>query len=231
MEETLLRLQELLFPLLADVTVLSVDVNNEAIRVKARCTAAGAGRPDCASRSSRIHSSYLRLPADVPSAGRRVVLSLQVRRFFCRNASCGRRTFVEQLPGLTRRHSRWTEGLRSTLAAVGLALAGRAGARMARAFGVSVSRSTILRLLDALPEPDTPSPRVVGVDEYATHKGRVYGTVLVDVETPSASGSAARPGGVQSGRVADRAVRDRSGLPEPGSVLCARCHSRGAPGC
>ncbi|MFD0291330.1 ISL3 family transposase [Streptomyces sp. NPDC127118] len=183
MEETLLRLQELLFPLLADVKVQSVDVNNEAIRVKARCTAAGAACPDCASLSSRIHSSYLRFPADVPSAGRRVVLSLRVRRFFCRNASCGRWTFVEQLPGLTRRHSRWTERLRSTLAAVGLALAGRAGARLARAFGVSVSRSTILRLLDALPEPETPSPRVVGVDEYATRKGRVYGTVLVDVET------------------------------------------------
>ncbi|MFD8217625.1 transposase [Streptomyces sp. NPDC059697] len=54
---------------------------------------------------------------------------------------------------------------------------------MARVFGVSVSRSTLLRLVDALPEPETPSPRVVGVDEYATRKGRHYGTVLVDVET------------------------------------------------
>ncbi|WP_342354250.1 ISL3 family transposase [Streptomyces inhibens] len=31
--------------------------------------------------------------------------------------------------------------------------------------------------------PATAVPRVVGVDEYAQHKGRVYGTVLVDVET------------------------------------------------
>ncbi|MEU0402063.1 hypothetical protein ABZ318_17840 [Streptomyces sp. NPDC006197] len=28
-----------------------------------------------------------------------------------------------------------------------------------------------------------PAPRVVGVGEYATRKGRHYGTVLVDVET------------------------------------------------
>ncbi|WP_245606553.1 hypothetical protein [Streptomyces himastatinicus] len=73
-----------------------------------------------------MHSSYLRFPADVPSAGRRVVLCLRVRRFFCAEASCGRRTFVEQLPGLTWRYSRWTERLRSMLAAVGLALAGGA---------------------------------------------------------------------------------------------------------
>ncbi|AUH44656.1 transposase [Streptomyces sp. CMB-StM0423] len=151
--------------------------------MEARRTTAGSTCPDCGTWSGRVHSSYLRFPADVPTAGRRVVLSLLVRRFFCPNASCGRRTFVEQVPGLTRRHSRWSERLRSTLAAVGLALAGRAGARMARVVGVSVSRSTVLRLVDALPEPQPPAPRVVGVDEYAMRKGRVYGTVLVDVET------------------------------------------------
>ncbi|MCB8900865.1 transposase [Streptomyces sp. CB02980] len=66
---------------------------------------------------------------------------------------------------------------------MGLALADRAGARLAHVFGVSVSRSTVLRLVDALPEPEVPAPRVVGVDEYATRTGRHYGTVLVDVET------------------------------------------------
>ncbi|WCN05111.1 ISL3 family transposase [Streptomyces sp. M92] len=183
MEETSLRPERLLFPAIVDLAVLSVDVKNEAVHVEARSTAAEAVCPSCGSHSSRIHSSYLRFPADVPSAGRRVVLCLWVRRLFCRNVACGRLAFVEQLPGLTRRHSRWTERLRSTLAAVGLALAGSAGARMARVFGVSVSRSTVLRLLTALPEPEAPSPREVGVDEYATRKGRVYGTVLVDCET------------------------------------------------
>ncbi|GAA2286593.1 ISL3 family transposase [Streptomyces atrovirens] len=183
MEETTLRLKELLFPSIADVAVLSIDMNSEAIRVEVRVTTIGSECPECGSWSSRVHSSYLRFPADVPTAGRRVVVCLHVRRFFCPNASCGRLTFVEQVLGLTRRHSRRSERLRQVLAAVGLALAGRAGARMARVFGVPVSRSTVLRLVAALPEPQPPAPRVVGVDEYATRKGRVYGTVLVDVET------------------------------------------------
>ncbi|MCX5071121.1 transposase [Streptomyces sp. NBC_00513] len=83
------------------------------------------------------------------------------------------------MPELTRRYGRRTERLRSTSASrspVG-------PARMARAFGVSVSRSTVLRLVESLPNPEVPAPRVVGVDEYATRKGRHYGTVLVDVES------------------------------------------------
>ncbi|MFI5774807.1 ISL3 family transposase [Streptomyces sp. NPDC051658] len=183
MNENLLRLDELLFPSITDVAVLSVDVNVAIVRVDVRCTAAGASCPGCGAWSARVHGSYLRFPADVPSAGRSVVLQLRVRRFTCRNAECGRRTFVEQISGLTRRNGQRTERLRSNLAAIGLALAGRAGSRLAGIVGAPVSRSTDLRLVDALPEPEMPAPRVVGVDEYATRKGRHYGTVLVDVET------------------------------------------------
>jgi transposase len=106
-----------------------------------------------------------------------------VRRFVCAEDSCTRKTFAEQVPGLTRRFGRRTERLRSTLVSVGLALAGRAGALMTDAFKIPVSRNTLLRLIASLPDPVTATPRVVGVDEYAQRKGRIYGTVLVDVET------------------------------------------------
>ncbi|MFI9825147.1 hypothetical protein ACIHFC_32545 [Streptomyces sp. NPDC052013] len=36
---------------------------------------------------------------------------------------------------------------------------------------------------DARPEPQPQAPRVVGVDEYTMHRGRVYETVPVDVES------------------------------------------------
>ncbi|WP_406529251.1 transposase family protein [Streptomyces sp. I8-5] len=86
------------------------------VRVEARSTTAEAVCPSCGCSSSRIHSSYLRFPADVPSAGRRVVLCLRVRRFFCSDAACGRRTFVEQMPGLTR--NRWAGRSRAARCAV-----------------------------------------------------------------------------------------------------------------
>ncbi|MFI9004643.1 transposase family protein [Streptomyces sp. NPDC053541] len=131
MEEVALRLKELLFPSIPDAAVLSVDVDIEIVRVDAQSIADGAVCPVCGVWSNRVHGSYLRFPADVPSGGRSVVLQLRVRRFTCENSGCARRTFVEQIPGLTRRHGQRTERLRSTLAAVGLALAGRAGAGFA----------------------------------------------------------------------------------------------------
>ncbi|WP_410011206.1 transposase family protein [Streptomyces nigrescens] len=58
-------------------------MSHEAIRIDVCSTADRAASPDCASESTRVHSSYLRFPADVPSGGRLVVLQLRVRRFFC----------------------------------------------------------------------------------------------------------------------------------------------------
>ncbi|MGA5550554.1 transposase family protein [Streptomyces pseudogriseolus] len=123
-----------------------VEDDGGVIRVGVRCRAAEARCPGCGSWAGRVHGSYLRLPDDLPAAGRRVVLRLRVRRFVCEASSCGRRTFVEQVPGLTRRYSRRTERLRSAMAEVGLAVAGRAGARPADIFGAGGSRNTVLRL-------------------------------------------------------------------------------------
>ncbi|MEU2233496.1 ISL3 family transposase [Streptomyces vietnamensis] len=165
------------------MSVESVDVADAVVRVKARSTARRAACPGCGCWSSRMHGSYLRFPRDLPTSGKLVVMSLRVRRFVCAEDSCPRKTFAEQVPGLTRRFARRTERLQSTLVSVGLALAGRAGTRMADAFGVSLSRNTLLRLITSLPDPPTATPRMLGVDEYAQRKGRIYGTVLVDVET------------------------------------------------
>ncbi|MFF9206338.1 transposase family protein [Streptomyces sp. NPDC014986] len=163
--------------------MVSVQDDGDVIRIGVRSRTAKARCPGCGSWSGRVHGSYLRYPADLPVADRRVVLRLRVRRFTCEDTSCGRRTFVEQVTGLTRRHSQRTERMRSALAEVGLTVADRAGARLADVFGARASRNTVLRRVDVPPEPQPQTPRAVGADEYAMRKGRVYGTVLVDVDT------------------------------------------------
>ncbi len=148
--------------------------------------ARGLGRseccPDCGKRSRAVHSRYHRRPADLPSLGRAVRVRLRVRRFYCHNAVCPRKTFAERVSQLVVPFARRTRRLAEAQGRTGAALGGEAGARLLSRLSMPASADTVLRLLNRIPLPHETTPRVIGVDDWAKRKGHSYGTIVVDLE-------------------------------------------------
>ncbi|WP_080577129.1 ISL3 family transposase [Methylorubrum extorquens] len=138
--------------------------------------------PTCWAVSTSVHSRYRRRPADLPASGEAIRLHLEVRRFYCRDPACPRRTFAERFPKLLARHAQRTRRLAEAQARTGLALGGQPAARLLAHLAMPCSATTLLRTIRSVPLPKLPRPCVVGVDDWALRKGRTYGSIVVDLE-------------------------------------------------
>ena len=143
---------QVLLPLGAGLVLEQVQLCREIVHLFVRCGASGAPCPRCGCWSEAFHRSYDRTMADLPVADRQAVVHLQVRRFRCREQTCSRRTFVEQVPMLVDRYARRTRRLRTDFEAIGLVIGGRPGSRLSARKKKPTSRMTLLRLVRALPE-------------------------------------------------------------------------------
>lgn len=172
----------------------------------------------CQQVSARVHSSYVRQISDLPWGVRTVTLRLRVRKFFCDECSCPRKIFAERFDQLVAPYARRTDRLAQRLTTLAFELGGEGGARVAAWLGWdNLSPDTLLRLIRRAKLPVLPTPRCLGVDDWAMKKGQRYGTILCDLERhqvvdllPSREGSAlaawlqAHPG-------VEIIARDRSG--------------------
>ncbi len=172
----------LLLSLSPDLWIDQITTTTTTLIVHLVSTQPASHCPLCGQASEHVHSRYRRVVADVPCGSKPVSLSLEVRKFFCRNTNCLRKIFTERLPDLVQPSARMTNRLRSALQALGLATGGEGGAGLAPKLGMQVAPTTLLRYLRESSSPSVTQVRVLGLDDWAYKRGATYGTILVDLE-------------------------------------------------
>lgn len=171
-----------LIPDPAVITVERIVPTETEIVLVARTRRCTVPCPVCGQPATRVHSWYTRSLRDLPWQGLAVCMELHTRRWFCDAPCCLRRIFTERLPTVAAPFSQRTARLATIVLIFGVAVGGAPGARLLAELGIPISGVTLLRAVMATTLPDAGVPHVLGVDDWCRHKGRTYGTILVDME-------------------------------------------------
>ncbi len=137
--------------------------------------------PYCGYKSKQVHSRYQRDVHDLSILGKAVLLTLEMRKFFCKNVSCSKKTFAEQPGDEIFRYRRRTRRCETAVMRQGLSVSSGMARKLLYFSGIVLSRSTILRDLHRLRPSSCQDVEEIGIDDWAWRKGLSYGTIVIDL--------------------------------------------------
>ena len=136
--------------------------------------------PYCGHVSNKVHSWYFRTIQDLSILGECVILHLEVRKFFCHNEDCSRKTFAEQPGDEVFRYRRRTCRCERAVARHGISVSSISASRLLARLGIFISSSTVLRDLHRMHPSNYEDVEEIGVDDWAWRKGVTYGSIIID---------------------------------------------------
>ena len=211
------------------VTVVEPSAAGTLLVEVATADETAAACPTCGVISTRVKEYVCTRPRDLPQGRTRMELVWRKRRWYCREPSCGRKSFTESTPAVPA-GARITTRLREhagDLVVDGLCATVAAAGRMT---GVSwptamdAVRAAAERVLDEAPDP----VEVLGVDEVRRGRPRWRPAEPAQPPTPAPEPPVV-PTACRAGRPTLRAGRAGAGRAGAGQPRSRSCRSRSRP--
>lgn len=160
--------------------IKSQTVNNSLVRTQICLTSSRGICPSCFQSFSSIHSSYNRTLEDLPICGKPHILSVLVRKFYCKNRHCAQKIFSQDISAIAAPYGRRTTRSENQIIQTSLEVSSCKSSYLLKLQHIQASSSTCLRRLHALPLPVAESVRHIAIDDFAFKKGHTYGSIIVN---------------------------------------------------
>lgn len=165
-----------------DLSIITVDQNDNIIRLFMKSNTKQAICPKCGLVSQKYHATHHRKVQDLPMLGRQVILDINLFEYKCENNDCTVTTFTETYDGFFNSYCYMTERLVDLVTSIAIETSCESCARILNSMNVKISGDTVIRTLIKRfdKQPEQVCGATIGIDDFAFKKRQTYGTIIVN---------------------------------------------------